>query len=242
MKNVIVTGGSRGIGKCIVENLAREGYNVILNYNKSEKQAKKIQNDLKEEGIIIEIFKADISKKEEVKKLIEYAVSKLKTIDVLINNAGVAKLQMFQDATEDDWNEIIDTNLKSAFYMSQEVLPSMLQKKSGCIINISSMWGIVGASCETIYSISKAGMDAMTKSLAKELGPSNIRVNSIAPGVIDTDMNNHIDKTIKQEIENETPLGRIGKTIDIYKCVKWLIEDEFTTGQIISVNGGYVIY
>lgn len=241
MKNIVVTGGSRGIGKCLVENLAREGNNVILNYNKSEKQAKKIQNDLREEGIVIEIFKADVSKREEVKKLVEFALEKMKTIDVLINNAGIAKIQMFQDVTDDDWNEIIDTNLKSAFYMSQEVISGMIHKKSGCIINISSIWGMVGASCETVYSISKAGVDALTKSLAKELGPSNIRVNSIAPGVIDTEMNSHIDKKIKKELENETPLGKIGKPIDIYKCVKWIIEDEFTTGQIISVNGGYVI-
>ncbi len=241
MKNVIVTGGSRGIGKCLVENLAKEGYNIILNYNKSEKQAKKIQNDLKENGIIIEIFKADVSKKEEVKKLVNFALEKWESIDILINNAGIAKLQMFQDVTEEDWDEIINTNLKSAFYMSQAVMPSMIHKKSGCIINISSIWGIVGASCETVYSISKAGMDALTKSLAKELGPSNIRVNSIAPGVIETDMNSNIDEKIKQEIKNETPLGKIGKTIDIYRCAKWLIDDEFTTGQVISVNGGYVI-
>ena len=241
MKNVIVTGGSRGIGKCIVENLAREGYNVILNYNKSEKQARKIQNELKEEGILIEIYKADVSKREEVKKLVNFAIEKWESIDVLINNAGIAKLQMFQDVTEEDWDEIINTNLKSAFYMSQEVLPNMLHKKSGCIINISSIWGMVGASCETVYSVSKAGMDALTKSLAKELGPSNVRVNSIAPGVIDTEMNSHIDEKIKKEIKNQTPLGKIGKPIDIYKCVKWLIDDEFTTGQVISVNGGYVI-
>jgi len=241
MKNIIVTGGSRGIGKCLVENLAREGHNVILNYNKSEKQAKKIQNDLKEEGIIIEIYKADVSKREQVKKMVEFALEKMGTIDVLINNAGIARLQMFQDVTEEDWNEMIDTNLKSAFYMSQEVIPNMIHRKSGCIINISSIWGMVGASCETVYSISKAGMDALTKSLAKELGPSNIRVNSIAPGVIDTDMNSHIDQKIKSEIKNETPLGKIGKTIDVYRCVKWLIEDEFTTGQVISVNGGYII-
>ena len=238
MKNVIVTGGSRGIGKCIVENLAREGNNVILNYNKSEKQARKIQNELREEGILIEIYKADVSKREEVKKLVNFAIEKWESIDVLINNAGIAKLQMFQDVTENDWDEIINTNLKSAFYMSQEVLPNMLHKKSGCIINISSIWGMVGASCETVYSVSKAGMDALTKSLAKELGPSNIRVNSIAPGVIDTEMNSHIDEKIKKEIKNQTPLGKIGKPIDIYKCVKWLIDDEFTTGQVISVNGG----
>lgn len=239
--NIIITGGSRGIGKCLVENLARDGHNILLNYNKSEKQAKKIQEYLKAEGIIIEIFKADVSKKIEVKALVEFALKKWENIDVLVNNAGIAKLQMFQDITEDDWNEIINTNLKSAFYTTQEVLPNMLHRKDGIIINISSIWGLVGASCETVYSISKAGLDAMTKSLAKELGPSNIRINSIAPGVIDTEMNSKLDEHIKNEIKAETPLGKIGKPIDIYKCVKWLIEDEFTTGQIISVNGGYVI-
>lgn len=241
MKNIIITGGSRGIGRCLVENLAKYGNNVILNYNKSEKQAKLIQNKLKEDGVIIEIFKADVSKKADVIKLVQFANEKLGKIDVLINNAGIAKLQMFQDVTDEDWNEIIDTNLKSAFYMSQEVLPNMLHNKSGLIINISSMWGLVGASCETVYSISKAGMDALTKSLAKELGPSNIRVNSIAPGVIDTDMNSKLDEHIKTEIINQTPLGKIGQPIDIYKCVNWLINDEFTTGQVISVNGGYII-
>lgn len=241
MKNIIVTGGSRGIGKCLVENLAKEGNNVLLNYNKSEKQAKKIQNDLKEDGIIIEIFKADVSRKQEVKQMVDFAIQKWGKIDVLINNAGIAKLQMFQDITEEDWDETINTNLKSAFYTSQEVVPYMIHEKKGCIINISSIWGLVGASCETVYSISKAGMDALTKSLAKELGPSNIRVNSIAPGVIDTEMNSKLDEHIKDEIKNETPLEKIGKPIDVYKCAKWLIEDEFTTGQVISVNGGYVI-
>ena len=160
---------------------------------------------------------------------------------MLINNAGIAKLQIFQDVTEDDWNEIMDTNLKSVYYTIQETIPNMIQRKEGCIINISSMWGIVGASCEAVYSASKAGMDAITKSLAKELGPSNIRVNSIAPGVINTDMNSSIDEKIKEEIKKETPLEKIGEPADIYKCAKWLIEDKFTTGQIISVNGGYVI-
>jgi len=241
MKNIIITGGSRGIGKCLVENLARDGYNVLLNYNKSEKQARKIQNDLKEEGIEIEIFKADVAKKNEVKEMVKFAIERWGSIDILINNAGIAKLQMFQDVTEEDWNEVINTNLKSAFYTIQEVLPNMLHNKKGCIINISSIWGIVGASCESLYSVSKAGVDALTKSLAKELGPSHIRVNSIAPGVIDTDMNSSLDKKIKEEIKNDTPLGKIGKVIDIYRCVKWLIEDEFTTGQVISVNGGYII-
>lgn len=241
MKNIIITGASRGIGKCLVENLAREGNNVLLNYNKSEKQARKIQEDLREEGIIIEIYKADVSKRNEVKAMMEFALNKWGKLDVLINNAGIAKLQMFQDVTENDWNEIINTNLKGTFYATQEVISSMIHQKEGLIINISSIWGLVGASCETIYAVSKAGVDAMTKSLAKELGASNIRVNSIAPGVIDTEMNNKIDEHIKNEIKNETPLGKIGKTIDIYKCVKWLIDDDFTTGQIISINGGYII-
>jgi len=241
MKTVLITGGSRGIGKCIAENLAKDGFNVVLNYNKSEKQAKQIKKELEEQGINIEICKADVSKKEEVKKLVKFTLNKFGNIDVLINNAGIAKLQMFNDITDSDWNEMIGTNLNSVFYTTQEVLPNMIHNKNGCIINISSIWGLVGASCEVAYSVSKAGIDGMTKSLAKELGPSNIRVNSIAPGVIDTEMNSNLDNAIKEEIKNETPLNKIGKPIDIYRCVKWLIEDEFTTGQIISPNGGYVI-
>lgn len=241
MKTVLVTGGSRGIGKCIAENLAKDGFNVVLNYNKSEKQAKKIKEELSKQGINIEIYKADVSKREEVKKLIKFTLNKFKNIDILINNAGIAKLQMFNDITDEDWNEMISTNLNSVFYTIQEVLPNMIHNKNGCIINISSIWGIVGASCEVAYSVSKAGIDGMTKSLAKELGLSNIRVNSIAPGVIDTEMNSNIDNAIKEQIKEETPLNKIGRPIDIYRCVKWLIEDEFTTGQIISPNGGYVI-
>ena len=241
MKTVLITGGSKGIGKCIAENLAKEGYNVVLNYNKSVKQAKQIQKELEEQGIKIEISKADVSKRNEVRKLVKFTLNKFGNIDILINNAGIAKLQMFNDITDEDWNEILGTNLNSVFYTIQETLPNMVHNKRGCIINISSIWGLVGASCEVAYSVSKAGIDGMTKSLAKELGLSNIRVNSIAPGVIDTEMNSNLDNAIKEEIKNETPLNKIGKPVDIYRCVKWLIEDEFTTGQVISPNGGYVI-
>lgn len=241
MKSVIVTGGSRGIGKCIVENLAKEGYNVLLNYNKSEKEAKRIQENLKNQGYDIQIFKADVSKREEVKKMVQFALDKFNKIDVLINNAGIAKIQLFTDITDEDWDEVINNNLKSVFYVTQETVKNMIHNKYGCIINISSIWGQVGASCEVSYSASKAGIDGMTKALAKELGPSNIRVNSVAPGVIDTEMNNHLDIAIKNQIKSDTPLEKIGKPIDIYKCIKWLIEDEFTTGQVISLNGGYVI-
>ncbi len=169
MKTVIVTGGSKGIGKCIATNLAKEGYNVVLNYNKSKKEAEKIKEELKAKGINIEIFKADVSKREEVKKLVKYSINKFTNIDVLINNAGIAKLQMFNDITDEDWNEMIDTNLNSAFYTTQEVISNMIHNKTGCIINISSIWGMVGASCEVAYSVSKAGLNGLTKALAKEL-------------------------------------------------------------------------
>lgn len=241
MKTILITGGSRGIGKCMVENFAKQGYNVVLNYNRSEKMAKQIKENLREEGHEIEIFKADVSKKEEVQKMIEFTIEKFKKIDVLINNAGIARIQLFTDATEEDWDEIMNTNLKSAFFTTQAVLPYMIHEKSGCIINVSSIWGLIGASCEAIYSASKAGLDGLTKALAKELGPSNIRVNGIAPGIINTDMNGNLDENIKNEIEKEIPLGRIGEPIDIYRCAKWLVEDEYMTGQIISPNGGWAI-
>lgn len=221
--------------------LLKNGYNVILNYNKSEKSARQIKQNLEEEGFMIDIFKADVSKREEVKQLIEFVLKKYEKIDVLINNAGIARINMFSDVTEKEWDEIMNVNLKSAFFTIQEVLPSMIHQKQGLIINISSIWGLVGASCEAVYSASKAGLDGLTKSLAKELGLSNIRVNGIAPGIIDTNMNSNLDEKIKKEIEKEIPLGRIGKPEDIYKCAKWLIEDEYTTGQIISPNGGWVI-
>ena len=234
---ILVTGASRGIGREIAKNLAQKGNIVIANYNKSEEQAQNLQK----ENTNIEIYKADVSKREEVKQMVEYILNKYGKIDVLVNNAGISENKLFTDVTDEDWQKIINTNLYSAFSVTQEVLPNMIHNKSGCIINISSVWGIVGASCETIYSITKAGIDAMTKSLAKELGPSNIRVNSIAPGIIDTDMNKNLTQEDLENIKNEVPLQRIGKTIDISKCVEWLIDDKYTTGQIISINGGWVI-
>ena len=241
MKTVIVTGGSRGIGATIVKELAKAKYNVVLNYNNSEKEAKQIQEELEELGINIEIFKADVSKREEVKELVRFTLDKFKNIDILINNAGIAQAKPFVDITDEDWNKMIQVNLNSVFYCTQEVLENMIHNKRGCIINISSIWGLTGASCEVHYSVAKAGIDGMTKGLAKELGPSNIRVNSIAPGIILTDMcSDYTEEEIK-EIKEQIPLGKFGKTIDIAKCVKWLIEDSYTTGQVISPNGGWVI-
>ena len=178
---IVVTGASRGIGRKIAKELAKTGNKVIANYNKSEEKAKQLQQELESENIKIDLYKADVSKREEVHRMVEFVIEKYGKIDVLINNAGISESKMFADVSDEDWQKMVNNNLYSAFCVTQEVLPNMIRHKKGCIINISSVWGMVGASCETVYSVTKAGVDAMTKSLAKELGPSNIRVNSIAP-------------------------------------------------------------
>ncbi len=240
-KVVIVTGGSRGIGASIVQELVYSGYNVVLNYNRSENEANQIKNELRSIGKNVEIFKADVRKKVQVKALVDFTVEKFGKVDVLINNAGISQIKLFTDITEDDWNNMLQTNLTAVFYATQEVLKYMIPRKEGCIINISSINGISGASCEAHYSASKAGLDGMTKSLAKELGLSNIRVNSIAPGLIDTDMNKCLTEEEKNNLIQEIPLGRIGKASEIASSVKWIIENEYVTGQIISINGGWDI-
>lgn len=237
----IVTGGAKGIGKQIVVELAKKGIQVVLNYRHSEEQAVETKQELFQQGYNIEIYQADVSKREEVQKLVAYTKEHFGSIDILINNAGIDKWQLFTEITDQDWEEMLRNNLTSAFYMTREVVTDMINKKQGCIINISSIWGMTGASCEVAYSVSKAGMDGLTKALAKELAPSNIRVNSIAPGAIDTDMNRNLTKEEREEVENEIPLGRFGTPEDIAKCVMWLVEDNYTTGQIISPNGGWVI-
>lgn len=238
---IIVTGASRGIGREIAKQLTQKGEIIIANYHQSEEKAKELKQELIKQNQKIDIFKADVSKREEAKALVEFAIQKYGRIDGLINNVGISEYKLFTDVTDEDWERMINTNLYSAFVMCQQVIPNMIHYKKGCIINISSIWGMVGSSLEVIYSISKAGMDGLTKALAKELGPSNIRVNSIAPGIINTDMNKNLSKEDLKRIEEEIPLEKIGKAEDIAKCVEWLLEDDFTTGQIISINGGWVI-
>lgn len=238
-KVIVITGAARGIGRGIVEELSRDSkYIIIANYNKSEKEAIELKNII---GKNIEIYKADVTNKVEVENMINSVINKYGKIDVLINNAGISQIKIFNNITEEEWSKMILTNLTSAFYTTKAVINNMIHNKRGCIINISSIWGMVGASCEVHYSASKAGLIGMSKALAKEVGPSNIRVNVIAPGTVDTDMNKELTQKDWEEVKQDTPLGKIGKPLDIGRCVKWLIEDEFTTGQVISPNGGWVI-
>lgn len=238
-KVVLVTGASRGIGRAIAKLLAENDFKVVANYHNSEQAAIDLKQYLHNEGYEIEIFKADISKRDEIKKMIDFTIEKFGRIDVLVNNAGIDQEKMFQDITDEDWKKIIDVDLYSVFATTQEVVSNMINNKSGAIVNISSCYGVNGGSFAVAYSAAKAGVIGLTKSLAKELGPSNIRVNAIAPGCINTDMNAHLTKEEFDQIIDDTPLGRLGEGIDIARCVKWLAEDEFTTGQVISIDGGW---
>jgi len=238
-KVVLVTGASRGIGRAIAKLLAENDFKVVANYHNSEQAAIDLKQYLHNEGYEIEIFKADISKRDEIKKMIDFTIEKFGRIDVLVNNAGIDQEKMFQDISDEDWKKIIDVDLYSVFATTQEVVSNMINNKSGAIVNISSCYGVNGGSFAVAYSAAKAGVIGLTKSLAKELGPSNIRVNAIAPGCINTDMNAHLTKEEFDQIIDDTPLGRLGEGIDIARCVKWLAEDEFTTGQVISIDGGW---
>lgn len=238
-KVILITGASRGIGRAIAKELAMNGNIVIANYNKSENMAKDLENELKKDNIDIDLYKANVSKREDVKNMIEFIIKKYGKIDVLINNAGVDLVKLFTDTTDEDWNYIINNNLYSVFCVSQYVIKEMISKKTGLIVNISSILGQMGCSCESIYSATKSAIDGLTKSLAKELAPSNIRVNSISPGLIDTDMNKNLSEDDIKSIEMEIPLKRMGKAEEIAKTVKMLMECDYITGQIISVNGGW---
>lgn len=243
LKNVIVTGASRGIGKSIAELLANNGYNILINYNYSENNAFDLYNRLKSEGLSVRLFKADVSKRDEVKSMMEYCIKEFGSIDILINNAGISQEKLFTDITDEDFDNIININLKSVFYCCQEALKYILPNKRGKIINISSVWGIVGASCEVHYSASKAGVIGLTKALSKELGPSNIQVNCIAPGIIKTDMLCDYTDNELNDLKYNTPLMRLGNPNDIAGCVLFLASShsDFITGQVISPNGGFVI-
>lgn len=242
-KTVIITGASRGIGAAAAKLFAENNYNVVINYNNSEKKAFALLNELKDRGFNAVAFKADVTDREAVKRLVEYTIRIYGGIDVLVNNAGVAQQKLFGDITMSDYNNIMDINFRGVFNFCQLVLPYMINMKKGKIINISSIWGITGASCEVLYSASKAAVIGFTKALAKELGPSNIQVNCIAPGVIDTEMNANLTESDRESLIEETPLMRFGKASDIAESILFLASEkaDFITGQILSPNGGFVI-
>ena len=238
-KTVLITGGARGIGKAMSKAFAKEGYNVLVNFNKSENEAKELYTILNEKNFSVKLFKANISNREDVEDMVDYCIKEFGGLDVLVNNAGVSQDKLFTDITDEDWDNMMNINLKGSFYCSQVALKYMISEKKGNIINISSIWGISGASCEVHYSITKAGIIGMTKALAKEVGPSNI----IAPGVINTDMLSGYNEEDIDALVEETPLMRLGTPEDIANCAIFLASDKsnFITGQVISPNGGFVI-
>ena len=237
--NIVVTGGSRGIGEAIVRKLARAENNIVFTYLNSEERAKNIQNELTGYGLNVEIYKANLANEEEGTNLIKYVVEKYGKVDVLINNVGITSKKLLDQISLDEWNNTIQTNLNSVFYTSREVSKNMIHNKDGVIINISSVYGINGGSIESAYSASKAGIIGFTKSLAKELGPSNIRVNAIAPGAILTDMNNDLSEEEKAEVASEIPLNRWGEPNDVADVVEMVIKCRYINGETIVVDGGW---
>jgi len=240
-KVAIVTGSSRGIGRAIAIELAKEGASIVVNFSKDEEGAKETLDLLKKIGVSAIGIKIDASTFEGTEKIVKETIKYFGRIDILINNAAKSKIGIFLDSTKEDIDELISTNLLGAMYLTRNVIPHMLGKE-GVILNISSMWGEVGASCEVLYSTSKGGINLFTKALAKEMAPSYIRVNAIAPGVIDTKMNSFLTKEDKEELENEIPMGRFGLAEEIGKVAVFLCSNEssYITGQILRVDGGMI--
>lgn len=243
VKTALITGASRGIGEAAAELFARRGYQVMIHYHQSEEKAMALYHRLKEENLSVSLVKGDISNARDVKHIVCKTIETYSTIDVLVNNAGIAKRNLLLDVTEEEFDRLFQVNVKGLFLMTKEVLPAMLLKKEGSIVNLSSMWGITGASCEAVYSAAKAAVIGFTKALAKEWGPSGIRINCVAPGVIDTDMNKGFQKEDLELLKEETPLGRIGSPLEIAEAIYFLGSEKgrFITGEVLNVSGGFLI-
>lgn len=242
-KTVLVTGGSRGIGRATAQLFARRGCNVVVNYLHSRQAAYELVELLTAENCTVMAYRADVSCREQVEGMVGSVLHRFGPVDVLINNAGIAQQKLFTDITPQDWDAMLDINVKGIFNCCQAVVPGMISRKQGKIINLASIWGITGASCEVHYSTAKAAVIGFTKALARELGPSNIQVNCVAPGIIDTDMNSSLAEADRSALVEATPLMRLGSPEDI-ACVLWFLASEqsdFLTGQVISPNGGFVI-
>jgi 3-oxoacyl-[acyl-carrier protein] reductase len=242
MSTVIITGAARGIGAASAEIFAKSGYNVVINYNTSENEANELCRRLNKAGGRAIAVQADVSVKSNADRLFKEANDNFGFVDVLVNNAGIAQQKLFTDITETDYDRMFDCNVRSAFKCSQCALHDMRHHKYGRIINISSMWGISGASCEVHYSASKSAIVGLTKALAKEVAPSGITVNCVAPGVIDTPMNSCFGKETMEALISDTPVGRLGSPEDVARAIFFFADknSDFITGQILGVDGGFI--
>ncbi len=243
MKTVLITGASRGIGRATALEFANRGYNVAINYKSSKDKAEELCREIKERGGSAQAFCADVSKNEEVKEMVKKVNETFGSIDVLVNNAGVAPKQgLFTDFSDETTESVFDVNVFGTMNCTKAVVPQMVSKKSGKIINVSSIWGVCGGSCEVLYSASKSAVIGFTKALAKELAPSGVNVNCVAPGFVDTDMNSHLTEEEKNEFCQEIPLGRAGTPDEIAKIIYFLASDgaAYITGQTIVADGGFI--
>ena len=242
-KVALITGGTRGIGREIAKKFAKEGCNLVLNYVSDNTDVEKIKSEFNEYGIDVLVLKADVSVFSDCENLVKEAIAKFGKIDILVNNAGITKDTLIAMMKEDAFDKVIDVNLKGTFNVTKNVVPYMMKKRSGNIINISSVVGIVGNAGQSNYAASKAGIIGFTKSLAKELAPRNIRVNAVAPGFIDTDMTSVLSDKVKENINLQIPLKRMGKAEEVANVVSFLANDEssYITGQVINVDGGMVM-
>lgn len=241
MKTVVVTGASKGIGRAVAKEFANNGYNVVICYNKSVSDAQQLLNEVSQTTRAIAV-KVDVSNEDDVKNMVEITKKTFGNIDVLVNCAGVSDTRLLIDSTKDDYDFVFDTNMRGTYNTCKLVGREMLSNQSGKIINISSIWGLRGGSCESVYSASKGAIIAFTKALAKELGPNGINVNVVAPGFIQTDMTKNVTEEIRQEIMDNSALGRLGTPEDVAGVVSFLASEksEFITGQVISVDGGWL--
>lgn len=243
MKQVaLITGAARGIGRAIARELSREGYAVCVNYLHHQAEAEALVSALRAAGGEAIAVQADVAEGQAVAAMVRRTESELGAVTLLVNNAGIAGQALFQDISDEVWNRYLAVNLGGARNTIRAVLPGMLHEKSGCIVNIASIWGLRGASCETAYACTKAAIIALTRSLALELAPSRIRVNCVAPGVIDTDMVRELGEETMRDLAEQTPLGRLGTPEDIAQAVAFLASEKasFITGQVLTADGGFI--